>query len=498
MAAFLKLSSLLLFLTLLFLANICRGNKVKNIMDSKLDKIKQRLSGQMKGEEVDEIVAKLAKLRGIGKQKFAKKNGGGELKKLSLTTLTAKTNVTDAAVEKSDDENVGMKSVLFQGDMMLSSKQLNKLIAIAEKENEENVTDDTFAVRSKRQAMGDESGVTLFNKKLPIYYKFDETFSDETKRDLFRRAAADWTDHSCLNLVELLEGQTGKQQIIVQSVGDHPSGLKCFSYWGYTPGGTLLNLYDGCELYETYAHEIGHALGFYHTFARWDRDDYVHVKLTGNEEDDYQFKMETPESNNNFGLPYDLESIMHYPSDPVTGDMTAIDTRRKYIIGSENLITFTDYNMLNKLYKCEASCSAGGETCQNGGFRNPKSCDVCICPRGFTGNDCSEEATHEYTDIQCGGSLTATSASKTKLYTLNPNYAEKHIEAATCNWHIHAPSCKQIKVQFTTFTGPTINSFPCSDFGLEFRGEQIEIAGFRICKSNQISTSQSPKTFTAE
>ena len=59
-------------------------------------------------------------------------------------------------------------------------------------------------------------------------------------------------------------------------------------------------------------HEIGHALGMYHEHSRSDRDNYVQVIYdniqTGKEDNFNSFPT------NNYGVPYDFYSMMHYSS----------------------------------------------------------------------------------------------------------------------------------------------------------------------------------------
>jgi len=65
--------------------------------------------------------------------------------------------------------------------------------------------------------------------------------------------------------------------------------------------------------YGTPVHEIGHALGLVHEQMRADRDDYITI-FTSNIVSSYlpQF---TPFGNlNPLGVPYDLGSVMQYPS----------------------------------------------------------------------------------------------------------------------------------------------------------------------------------------
>nr|CDJ97519.1 Peptidase M12A domain containing protein [Haemonchus contortus] len=51
----------------------------------------------------------------------------------------------------------------------------------------------------------------------------------------------------------------------------------CWSFVGRLGGEQKLSLGSGCETPDIAAHEIGHALGFFHTMSRYDRDDYITV-----------------------------------------------------------------------------------------------------------------------------------------------------------------------------------------------------------------------------
>ena len=61
------------------------------------------------------------------------------------------------------------------------------------------------------------------------------------------------------------------------------------------------------------AHELGHALGFFHEHARWDRDRFVTIhyeNIKPGREPDYDW---IPRTNWITGAtPYDYRSIMHY------------------------------------------------------------------------------------------------------------------------------------------------------------------------------------------
>ena len=61
------------------------------------------------------------------------------------------------------------------------------------------------------------------------------------------------------------------------------------------------------------AHEIGHAMGFYHEQSRTDRDNYVNI-MWSNIRQDRTNNFRKASSDNNYTVPYDYSSVMHYGS----------------------------------------------------------------------------------------------------------------------------------------------------------------------------------------
>lgn len=89
----------------------------------------------------------------------------------------------------------------------------------------------------------------------------------------------------------------------------------CWSWLGRLGGMQELSMdIDGCFWDGTGVHEAIHALGFHHMHNDIDRDRYVRImweNIIPPFED--QFEMVNPVWYDNFGTPYDIISVMHYP-----------------------------------------------------------------------------------------------------------------------------------------------------------------------------------------
>ncbi|KAK6019623.1 astacin, partial [Ostertagia ostertagi] len=154
--------------------------------------------------------------------------------------------------------NSHIADALFQGDMVLSKEQEDQLV--------DDINDE--GTRSKRQAMRDprypgkrwHEGVNYF---------FDDNASPIVK-SVFKKATELWKADTC---IDFKEDKNAKDRVRVWV------GTGCWSSVGRVGGMQNISLGQGCESVGTAAHEIGHALGFYHAHSRHDRDEFITVDV---------------------------------------------------------------------------------------------------------------------------------------------------------------------------------------------------------------------------
>nr|XP_015197821.1 PREDICTED: astacin-like metalloendopeptidase [Lepisosteus oculatus] len=101
------------------------------------------------------------------------------------------------------------------------------------------------------------------------------------------------------------------------------------------------------------AHELIHALGFHHEQSRMDRDSYITIQwqnVMSGKENNFEMK-----EGNTLGLPYDMDSIMHYGEFffSSNGEATIVPKSGGVKIGQRTHLSVLDIKRINKLYKCD-------------------------------------------------------------------------------------------------------------------------------------------------
>ncbi|XGW17209.1 hypothetical protein V3C99_002094 [Haemonchus contortus] len=368
----------------------------------------------------------------------------------------------DSLYEVNEKSNVDDK--LFQSDIVLTETQAQVVINdINEQIGGPN--------RTKRQALADHNGVQLW--KDGVNYYFSPSIDSKTKR-AFMMGADMWSKYSC---IDFKHNPYAKDRVkIVYEDG-------CWSSLGKTGGEQKISLGEGCGVGPIVAHEIGHTIGFWHTMARYDRDQFITLNL-GNIKQSWlsQFAKQTPQTNDNFNLTYDYGSIMHYGGrsaaiDRKTPTLVPFNTDYQETLGS-HFMSFIDLEMINELYGCKKNCAGKRKAqCKMGGFPNPKDCSKCVCPGGYAGDLCTERP-----DEGCGRKIDATEEWQTLTDVLGDYSVRQPLEDfKKCHYWIESPTGTEILVEIVSLKGHQAVD-GCVYTGVEIKtNKNQQLTGFRFC-----------------
>ncbi|CDW53272.1 zinc metalloproteinase dpy 31 [Trichuris trichiura] len=279
-----------------------------------------------------------------------------------------------------------------------------------------------------------------WNASMPIDYSFDGSHTEKQER-LIELALKHWENVTCLRFRRRYDMPRGNRIIFTDVDG-------CASNVGRNPmqEPQYVSLSLDCMKLGVIAHEVAHALGFWHEQSRPDRDQYVNVVWRNIDEGSLaQFLKEQSREVDSKGIPYDYGSIMHYRSKAFAknGDLyTLLTSVQNYqrTIGQRDHLSFNDIRLMNEIY-CSHVCPP--LKCQRGGYTDPKRCSRCRCPDGFTGKLCDQVMPGF--DANCGGLVRVNSR---WVYFNSPNYPKAFKAGQECSWLFKAPPGLRVELEF--------------------------------------------------
>ena len=127
---------------------------------------------------------------------------------------------------------------------------------------------------------------------------------------------------------------------------------------------------NGCVYTRTITHELLHALGLFHEHQRSDRDNYVEIHRENVRLDDNKFRINFDKCTGceDFGLPYNIESVMHYKPHAFarsnSKSITALDSTKESRMGTSTGLGMYDKELLRRMYKCNHVSSIVLTVCQ--------------------------------------------------------------------------------------------------------------------------------------
>ncbi|KAK3710384.1 hypothetical protein QZH41_012311 [Actinostola sp. cb2023] len=157
-----------------------------------------------------------------------------------------------------------------------------------------------------------------------------------------------WTDNTCI---------TFKQRSNEYAYAHFYKGGGCSSNVGRTGRRQQISLAGGCWHAGIVAHEIGHALGFYHEQSRPDRDSYVTINwnnIISNMK--FNFNKYTRSTIDSLGTSYDYGSVMHYGSRAFSKNRRPTITPKTpgVTLGNRSYLSRTDIHQMNLMYRCSS------------------------------------------------------------------------------------------------------------------------------------------------
>ncbi|EPB73334.1 hypothetical protein ANCCEY_07580 [Ancylostoma ceylanicum] len=356
------------------------------------------------------------------------------------------------------NEKKHIAELLYQGDIVLTKGQANEIV--------EGIESD--GIRDKRQAFKDYRYPNrLWSKGVHYYFHYNAT---PAVRSVFKKGADLWQKDTCIDFIE--DDEAPDRIRVFKEDG-------CWSYIGRLGGEQDLSLGNGCETVGIAAHEIGHAIGFWHTHARYDRDRFITFN-SHNVKRDWldQFDIQTPATNDNYGITYDYGNIMHYGANSATwnGQPTMVPNDPKYMetLGSP-IISFYELLMINKHYGCDSMNTSGVD-------------NSAYAKRLFNTIQRTALRLNLRNPDGCGTTYEATTEPKKFRDVVgNKNAGQRPREDMDfCYYWIKAPEGSRIEVKITALSHGLATD-GCPYWGVEIKThEDQRLTGYRFCAPEDV------------
>lgn len=192
-----------------------------------------------------------------------------------------------------------------------------------------------------------------------IPFKFDDTYISMDRYNVFNAINIIEAD-TCIKFIET--NQTESQQHHIQFV---KSENGCGAMIGFHPSknkSSIVSLTKSCISQPgAIMHELLHVTGLFHHQCRYDRDDYIEILWENVDPSQmHNFDKVSEKYSTTFDLPYDFNSLMHYPRHAFSMDGKSFTMIKRndstFELGPLDLKNARpskiDYEMINRMYNC--------------------------------------------------------------------------------------------------------------------------------------------------
>ncbi|CEG06164.1 Astacin-like metalloendopeptidase [Strongyloides ratti] len=214
-------------------------------------------------------------------------------------------------------------------------------------------------------------------------------------------------------------------------------------------------------------------LGVIYEHNRIDRMFYVRVHPENMHLTDVtNFKISQTTAINNFHLPYEYGSLMHFGMFDYSKNggktISLKDHLYENTVGQEEELTFNDIKTLNLFY-CSNICKFK-IICKNHGYQDPYNCYQCICPNSFEGARCEN-----YKSLRGCGTILWTVRKQPTFF--------KFYGKQNCIYHLKANRLRKIKITILKIKMKPSYSFKCLESNsLEIKyWKDKSVMGARFC-----------------